>query len=68
MFFLQRKKNISLKYCDFAALCFLQKNQERSVLQKKHTVGPLKINISRKYIILLFFLEKCKKVNVMNTN
>ena len=29
--------------------------------QKKHTVGHLKINMSRKYILLLFFLEKCKK-------
>ena len=69
--FLQRNKNISLNYYDFpnhfSALCFLEKNQERSVLQKTHTVGHLKINISRKYIMLVFFSEKCKKVNVMHT-
>ena len=45
----------------FSALCFLHKNQERSVLQKTHTVGHLKINISRKCIMLAFFSEKCKK-------
>ena len=29
--------------------------------QKTHTVGHLKINISRKYIMLVFFSEKCEK-------
>ena len=40
---------------------FLEKNQERSVFQNTQTVGHLKINISRKYIMLVFFSEKCKK-------
>ena len=65
---LQRNKNISLNYYDFpnhfSALCFLEKNRERSVQQKKYTVGHLKINVSRKYTMLLFFSEKCKKVHV----
>ena len=70
MFFLQRNKNISLNCYDFptAFYMFLQKNQERPVWQKKHTVSPLKINISRKYILPLFFSDKCKKVSVMHTN
>ena len=62
IYFLQRNRNISLNDSDnFSALCFLKKNQERSMWQKKHTVGHLKIDISRKYILLLFFSEKCKK-------
>ena len=64
MFFLTKKQNTSLKYNDsasFSALYFSQMNQERSMLQKKHTVGHLKINISRKYVPILFFSEECKK-------
>ena len=38
------------------------------MLQKTHTAGHLKTNLSRKYIMLVFFSEKCKKVNVMHTN
>ena len=59
--FLQRNKNI-LNYYDFPnhfSALLLEKNQERSVLQKTHTVSHLKINISRKYIMLVFFSEKC---------
>ena len=39
----------------------ITKNQEKSVLQNEHTVGHLKINIPRKYILLSFFSEKCRK-------
>ena len=38
------------------------------MFQNTQTASHLKINISRKYIMLVFFSEKCKKVNVMHMN
>ena len=70
--FSQRNKNTSLNYYDFSnhfsALCFFTEESGKVCVTKENTVSHSKINISRKYILLLFFLEKCEKVNVMHTN
>ena len=63
VFFLQRNKNISLDYYDFpnhfSGLLFYRRIRKDLCSKRNiHTVGNLKINISRK---LLFFSRKRKK-------
>ena len=64
MFFLQRNQNTSLNYYDFpdhfSALCFFTEESGKVCVAKDtHCRSFLKINISRKYVLLLFFSEKC---------
>ena len=70
--FLQRNKNTSLNYYDFSnhfyVLCLFTEESGKVCLAKETTAGHSKISTSRKYFLLLFFLEKSEKVNAMHTN
>ena len=58
---IQRDKNISWKYYDFvnfSTLCFLQKNQERSVSHKKNILSVIWKLTYQKNICYLYFSQR----------